>query len=118
MGFLCYFAWGEVGWEEMSRRFGKLKRYRKEAEKWSELLKVVVGMMVMGFKNLKSDEAKDLWLKVANQNGRDGSGNDIEIISGWIEAFCFWVGNGKRIERAEKAVGEENCGQPLWRKNS
>jgi hypothetical protein len=28
----------------------------------------------------------------------DGSGADIEAISGWISAFCFWDEKGKRIE--------------------
>jgi hypothetical protein len=50
-------------------------------------------MMVIGFKNPKSDEVKDFWGKVVNEKGRDGDGVDVEMISGvWLDYGIFLLG--------------------------
>ena len=60
--------------EEISRKVGEWKRYGKEAREWSDLLKPVGRVMVMRFKDLKSDEVKDFWRKVVSEKGGMGMG--------------------------------------------
>ena len=88
-------------WEDVLKRVGKLSKYGKEAKEWSVLLTPVVKGMIRTFKRPKDEKAKDFWLKAVHQVGAEGSGGDLETISGWITAFCFWNEKGKRIEGLE-----------------
>jgi hypothetical protein len=38
------------------------------------------------------------------QSGRMGRSSDIETISGWIAAFCFWSEKGERVGVFEDTV--------------
>ncbi|KAE9375114.1 hypothetical protein N431DRAFT_530964 [Stipitochalara longipes BDJ] len=88
-------------WKEILKRVGELGRYGKETKDWSALLKPVIKNMVKSFETPKASEIKDFWLKACHQKGQDGSGADVETISGWLTAFCFWDEKGKRIENAD-----------------
>jgi Domain of unknown function (DUF4419) len=101
-GFPSITLLGEkADWENILRRVGKLGKYGKEAKEWSGLLTPVIKGMIRTFKKPNDERVKDFWLKVVHQIGADGSGGDMETISGWITAFCFWDEKGKRVEGLE-----------------
>ena len=70
---------------------------------WSRLLGAVLDHIVESFEHPDSQETKDFWLKAVNQAGMGGS-SDIETISGWIAAFCFWSEKGERVGVFEDTV--------------
>jgi hypothetical protein len=86
-------------WEDMLRRVRELHRYGEEAKEWSLLLIPLIENMIKSFDSPDSEEVKNFWLRACYKAGIDGSGADIETISGWITAFCFWDEKGKRIQR-------------------
>jgi hypothetical protein len=91
-------------WEDILIRIQELGKYGEEAREWSTLLTPVVKMMIRSFEKPNDEEAKDFWLKAAYRKGQDGSGADIETISGWITAFCFWDEKGKRVQSVDLEI--------------
>lgn len=83
-------------WEEILRRVEKLPKYGGEAEEWSKLLIPIISRFIVSFYLPNSEETKKFWLRACHAVGQDGSG-DIETVSGWLTAFCFWDKYGKRI---------------------
>jgi hypothetical protein len=97
-GFPSVTLLGEkADWEAIRKRVGRLSRYGVEMIEWSRLLGVVLDHILESFEHPDSQETKDFWLKAVSQAGRQGS-SDIETISGWIAAFCFWTEKGERVE--------------------
>jgi hypothetical protein len=103
-GFPSVTLLGEkADWEAIRKRIGRLSRYGIEMIEWSRLLGAVLDHIVESFEHPDSQETKDSWLKAVNQAGMGGS-SDIETISGWIAAFCFWSEKGERVEVFEDTV--------------
>jgi len=97
-------------WKEVLKRVGELGRYGKETKEWGAVLKPVIRNMVRSFKKPESAETKEFWLKACHQKGQEGSGDDMETLSGWLTAFCFWDEKGKRIRDAD--IEEHNLKTP------
>ncbi|CZR69425.1 uncharacterized protein PAC_19325 [Phialocephala subalpina] len=74
----------------------RCSRYSAEPEQWGKLLIPIVSRFSVSFYLLKSQETKDFWLRACHSAKRDDSG-DVESLSGWLTAFCFWDKYGKRI---------------------
>lgn len=101
-------------WEKMLGRLERLKTFGEEPTMWYELLKPVFTKFVETFDAPESEAVKDFWQKIVH---RSGGGSGPTYLSGrlsqhrrfnhgllifrlgWITAFCFWSGQGKRFYR-------------------
>ncbi|MCJ1463500.1 hypothetical protein MMC07_002108 [Pseudocyphellaria aurata] len=85
-------------WEEILRKVQILPKYGDETTEWARLLAPIIQNMIASFDRPNSQQVKDFWLRACHSAGRDGSGNgQVETLSGWITAFCFWSETGTRI---------------------
>jgi hypothetical protein len=84
-------------WEKIQSRIDKFANYGPEPAKWATLLKPVLRHMLLTFDEPDSPVVKDFWLRVAHEAGREGSGQGIRTLSGWITAFAFWKEDGKMV---------------------
>ncbi|KAF7512830.1 hypothetical protein GJ744_011933 [Endocarpon pusillum] len=97
-GFPSVTLLGErADWEEILRRVRKLPKYGSQPTEWSLLLIPIIKLMVESFDQPDSQQVKDFWLRACHSAGQDASG-DIETMSGWITAFCFWSEYGTRTK--------------------
>ncbi|VUC27354.1 unnamed protein product [Clonostachys rosea] len=80
-------------WEDISKRVQRFAQYGKETGLWSTYLSKVLDKMIAGFDRPDDQDIKDFWMQACHSTGYEGSG-DIESLSGWITAFCFWDENG------------------------
>jgi len=81
-------------WEEILRRVKKFPSYGTQPTEWSKLLVPVIRHLIESFYRPASPEIKDFWLRACHSAGAGGTG-DIQTLSGWITAFCFWSETGK-----------------------
>ncbi|ERF72774.1 hypothetical protein EPUS_09404 [Endocarpon pusillum Z07020] len=96
-GFPSVTLLGErADWEEILRRVRKLPKYGSQPTEWSLLLIPIIKLMVKSFDQPDSQQVKDFWLRACHSAGQDGS-LEIETMSGWITAFCFWSEDGTRM---------------------
>lgn len=55
--------------------------------------------MISSFDKPNSKSTKDFWLTLVHREGQAGSG-DIETLSGWITAFCFWTDESMCLDKS------------------
>lgn len=83
-------------WEEILHRLAKLAHYGSEPAQWADRLRPVLKTMLLTFDEPESEQVKQFWLHVVQEEGQAGSGRGNETLSGWITAFTFWDQDGKR----------------------
>ena len=81
-------------WVKIRERIDRLEGWGKEAQQFSNRLKVVLDHFVLSFDEPDSEKVKDFWNKIVSYRSM-GSGPD--YLSGWLTAFCFWNSEGKPI---------------------
>jgi hypothetical protein len=83
-------------WEDMRERVEGFARYGDEPAEWAAYLRKALDYMVASFDRPDDQGIKDFWMRACHAAGSEGSGG-VESLSGWITAFCFWGGDGKKI---------------------
>lgn len=75
----------------------QLPKFGDEATEWSKLLTPIIRGIMVSYECPEVPAARDFWLKACYATGRNGSGDTIETLSGWLSAFCFCDKEGRRI---------------------
>lgn len=83
-------------WEEILHRLAKFAHYGSEPAQWADRLRPVLKNMLLTFDEPESEQVKQFWLHVVQEEGQAGSGRGDKTLSGWITAFTFWDQDGKR----------------------
>ncbi|KAI9780639.1 MAG: hypothetical protein M1839_006580 [Geoglossum umbratile] len=103
-------------WEEILRKVKKLPKYGDPTAEWSRLLAPIIEHMIASFDQPNSQRVKDFWLRACHFAGQDGSA-EIETLSGWITAFCFWWDKGPRNEGySDELLSDDLLGEDVDRK--
>ncbi|KAL7918268.1 hypothetical protein ACQKWADRAFT_304580 [Trichoderma austrokoningii] len=84
-------------WVNLLERLPRLAKFGDEPEEWSKLLIKVVEKMIETYDYPDNQITKDFWMKAVHRAGVEASGRGLKSLSGWITAFCFWDGEGRKI---------------------
>ncbi|KAK8023592.1 hypothetical protein PG993_011658 [Apiospora rasikravindrae] len=79
-------------YEEILRRLDKLAYYGEEPDAFSDLLRPVVRCFIRSFEEPEHPDVRRFWEMICDEH----RGSGMDYYSGWITAFCFWNGQGKR----------------------
>lgn len=90
-------------WEDISKRVQKFAQYGTETSLWSTYLGKVLDKMIASFDRPEDPKIKEFWMQACHAAGYEGSG-DIETLSGWITAFCFWDEKGMIQAYSDKSL--------------
>lgn len=86
-------------WVNLLEKLPKLAEFGDEPEEWSKLLIKAVEKMIETYDHPDDQATKDLWMKAVHRTGAEASGRGLKSLSGWITAFCFWDGEGRKISQ-------------------
>ncbi|KAF2420019.1 hypothetical protein EJ08DRAFT_673273 [Tothia fuscella] len=96
----------KADWEKILSRVKQLPKYGEQTMEWTVLLVPILKKFISSFDPLDSYEKEQLnefWLRACHATGQDSSG-DVETLSGWLTAFCFWDEKGYRISNHADTV--------------
>ncbi|TBU57574.1 hypothetical protein BD310DRAFT_880490 [Dichomitus squalens] len=93
----------KADWERLYKRLDRLPELGEEPEQWAAMLRPILRRFVEAF-----DGQPDIpfWEHVVNRNDRICG---LDLISGWITAFCVWDQDGKWLARNRRA-GSQSLG--------
>jgi hypothetical protein len=86
-------------WVELRRRVERLARFGEEPEHFSLLLTPILDYFIRSFDSPEDAEVIAFWSKIVHHHA---GGSGPSYLSGWITAFCFWDGQGKRIQHVPR----------------
>ncbi|KAI9170785.1 hypothetical protein HJFPF1_00258 [Paramyrothecium foliicola] len=92
-------------WEDMLERLNKFDDFGEEASLFAEMLRPILGHIILSFEQPSDPEVVSFWNKIITSHVR-GSGKN--YITGWLGAFCFWDTKGIAKRRHYSAVGGVN----------
>ena len=89
-------------WVKIQHRLDKLPQLGQEPEQFAGLLRPVLKYFVRSFDSPADPGVLSFWTRIAHQNG----GSQLQFLSGWITAFCFWKANGNCLYNAPTGTAD------------
>jgi hypothetical protein len=79
-------------WEDIQRRLEKLEEYGEEPTMFCAMLRPILHFMVASYTQGPGEaDVVDFWGRMVDRD----MGSGLDILNGWIAAFCFWDADGK-----------------------
>ena len=93
-------------WVKLRTRLNLLPHLGTEPTQWYHLLTPILDSFLQTYDMPTSPQVFDFWQRAANMNSAEGPDYAIhDYCTGWINAFCFWSGDGKRLYRDNEGYG-------------
>ena len=83
-------------YEKILRKLDKLSDFGEEPRKFGSMLRPVVSRMIRSFEAPTNTTIIEFWQRIFHVNKQMSGAT---IYCGWINAFCFWDKDGKRLRR-------------------